>query len=56
MIIIRRLLVLLIIIIIIVCCGIVTNANGNKSYKCEITHISSTGWVKSNSIAINTLF
>lgn len=50
---IRRLLVL---ILITVCCGMVANADGNKSYKCEGNTYSSTGRVKSNSELIATGF
>lgn len=53
MIIIRRLLVLL---LISICCGMIANADGNKSYKCEGNTYSSTGRVKSNPTAINTGF
>ena len=53
MIIIRRLLVL---ILITICCGMLANADGNKSFKCENNTYSSTGRVKSNSTAINTGF
>lgn len=48
MIIIRRLLVLF---LITICCGMIANADGNKSYKCEGNTYSSTGRVKSNSSA-----
>lgn len=53
MIIIRRLLVLL---LITICCGLIANADGDKSFKCENNTYSSTGRVKSNSTAINTGF
>ena len=53
MVIIRRLFILL---LITVCCSMVANADGNKSFKCENNTYSSTGWVKSNSPAINTGF
>ena len=53
MIIIRILLVLL---LITICCGLVANADSDKSFKCENNTYSSTGRVKSNSIAINTRF
>ena len=48
MIIIRRLLVLL---LITICCGMVANADGDKSYKCEGNTYSSTGRVNTNSSA-----
>ena len=48
MIIIRRLLVLL---LITICFGMIANADGNKSYKCEGKIYSSTGRVNANSSA-----
>ena len=48
MIIIRRLLVLL---LITICCGMVANADGDKSFKCENNTYSSTGRVNTNSSA-----
>ena len=48
MIIIRRLLVL---ILITICFGMIANADGNKSYKCEGNTYSSTGRVNANSSA-----
>ena len=48
MIIIRRLLVLL---LITICCGMVANADGDKSFKCENNTYSSTGRVTTNSSA-----
>ena len=53
MIIIRRFLALL---LITVCCTLVSNADDNKSFKCENNTYSSTGRPKSNSTAINTGF
>ena len=48
MIIIRRLLVLL---LITICCGMIANADGDKSFKCEGNTYSSTGRVNTNSSA-----
>lgn len=48
MIIIRRLLLLL---LIIVSCGMIANADGDKTYKCEGNTYSSTGRVNTNSSA-----
>lgn len=48
MIILRRLIVLL---LITICFGMIANADGNNSYKCEGNTYSSTGRVKSNSSA-----
>lgn len=53
MIILRRLIVLL---LIVICCGMIANADGNKSYKCEGTTYSSTGRVNNSSAPTSTNF
>lgn len=44
------------IILIIICCGLVANADGNKSFKCEGTTYSSTGRVNNSFAPTSTNF